>query len=69
MVPPQYDQYLKYSKLTRSIYDRFTDQVEPFGMDAFAKAISLSRASLYRALDELEKSGKIARTGREIRLL
>lgn len=41
----------------------------PFGMDAFAKAISLSRASLYRALDELEKSGKIARTGREIRLL
>ncbi len=33
MVPPQYDQYLKYSKLTRSIYDRYTDQVEPFGMD------------------------------------
>lgn len=33
MVPPQYDQYLKYSKLTRSIYDRYTDLVEPFGMD------------------------------------
>ena len=33
MVPPQYDQYLKYSKLTRSIYERYTDQVEPFGMD------------------------------------
>lgn len=33
MVPPQYDQYLKYSKLTRAIYDRYTDQVEPFGMD------------------------------------
>ena len=33
MVPPHYDQYLKYSKLTRSIYERFTDQVEPFGMD------------------------------------
>ena len=33
VVPPQYDQYLKYSKLTRSIYDRYTDQVEPFGMD------------------------------------
>lgn len=33
MVPPQYDQYLKYSELTRSIYERFTDQVEPFGMD------------------------------------
>ncbi len=33
MVQPQYDQYLKYSKLTRSIYERFTDRIEPFGMD------------------------------------
>ena len=33
LVPPQYDQYLKYSKLTREIYYRYTDLVEPFGMD------------------------------------
>ena len=33
MVPPQYDQYLKYSGLTQSIYQRYTDLVEPFGMD------------------------------------
>lgn len=33
IVPPQYEQYLKYSKLTREIYQRFTDQVEPYGMD------------------------------------
>lgn len=33
IVPPQYDQYLKYSKLTRAIYQRFTDRVEPYGMD------------------------------------
>ena len=33
MVPPQYDQYLKFSKLLRAIYLRYTDQVEPFGMD------------------------------------
>ena len=32
-VPPQYDQYLKYSKLAHEIYYRYTDQVEPFGMD------------------------------------
>ena len=32
-VPPQYDQYLKYSALTRSIYQRYTDLVEPYGMD------------------------------------
>ncbi len=33
LVQPQYEQYLKYSKLTRSIYERFTDRIEPFGMD------------------------------------
>ena len=33
VVPPQYDEYLKFSKLTRSIYQRYTDLVEPYGMD------------------------------------
>lgn len=33
VLPPQYEQYVKYSKLTKEIYQRFTDQVEPFGMD------------------------------------
>ena len=33
MVRPQYDQYLKYSKLAHQIYYRYTDLVEPFGMD------------------------------------
>ena len=33
MVPPQYDEYIKYSKLAHEIYYRYTDLVEPFGMD------------------------------------
>ena len=33
MVPPQYDEYLKYSRLAHEIYYRYTDLVEPFGMD------------------------------------
>lgn len=40
-----------------------------FGMDALAKGISMSRATLYRALSELEENGRIARSGHEIRLL
>lgn len=32
-VPPQYDQYLKYSHLAKEIYNRFTHQVESYGMD------------------------------------
>jgi DNA polymerase-4 len=33
VVPPQYDQYMKYSELAHEIYGRYTDQVEPYGMD------------------------------------
>jgi DNA polymerase-4 len=33
VIHPTFGQYLKYSKLTREIYGRFTDRVEPFGMD------------------------------------
>lgn len=33
VVPPQYDQYKKYSELTKNIYRRYTDLVEGFGMD------------------------------------
>lgn len=33
VVPPQYDQYLKFSKLVHQIYYRYTDLVEPYGMD------------------------------------
>ena len=33
VVPPQYDQYLKYSELARNVYTRYTDLIEPFGMD------------------------------------
>ena len=33
IVPPHYEEYIKYSKLARSVYSRFTDQVEPYGMD------------------------------------
>lgn len=33
VVPPHYEEYIKYSKLARSIYSRYTDRVEPYGMD------------------------------------
>lgn len=33
VVPPNYEQYLKFSNLAREIYLRYTDLVEPYGMD------------------------------------
>ncbi len=33
VVPPHYEQYIKFSVLARQIYARFTDKIEPYGMD------------------------------------
>ena len=33
IVPPHYNEYIKYSKLAKEIYYRYTDLIEPFGMD------------------------------------
>ena len=33
IVPPQYDQYIRMSRKARAIYNRYTDRIEPFGMD------------------------------------
>lgn len=32
-VPPNYDLYMKHSKIAREIYSEYTDQVESFGLD------------------------------------
>lgn len=32
-VPPNYDQYMRFSKLLKGIYSRFSRDIEPFGMD------------------------------------
>ena len=32
-VPPHYDKYIEYSEAVRSIYNEYTDQVEPYGLD------------------------------------
>ena len=33
LVPPHYDYYVKFSKMIQKIYARYTDMIEPFGMD------------------------------------
>lgn len=33
IVPPHFDEYMKYSRKARGIYGRYTDEIEPFGMD------------------------------------
>ncbi len=33
MIEPHYEKYLYYSRLVRSIYERYSEYIEPFGMD------------------------------------
>ena len=33
VIPPHYEEYMKYSELAREIYARYTDLIEPYGMD------------------------------------
>ena len=42
-VPPHYDLYVKYSRLVRNIYLRYTDKMEPYGMDECWLDVSGSR--------------------------
>ena len=37
VVPPHYEEYIKYSKLAREIYQRYTNQVEPYVLTAKQK--------------------------------
>jgi len=55
LVPPQYDQYLKYSKLAHEIYYRYTDLVEPFGMDECWLDVSCS-TNLYGSGEAIAQS-------------
>lgn len=33
VIPPHFDQYMKYSDLAHEIYSRYTDKIEPMGLD------------------------------------
>lgn len=55
LVPPQYEQYLKYSALARNIYGRFTDLIEPFGMDECWLDVSASRTMYGSGMEIAEK--------------
>ena len=39
IVPPHYEQYIKYSKLARQIYAEYTDLVEPSATSFFATSL------------------------------
>lgn len=60
-VPPHFEEYLKYSRLAKSIYERYTDLVEPFGMDECWLDISGTRrlfGAPEKVADEIRRTVK-----------
>ena len=58
IAPPQYDYYLKFSKLLFKIYQRYTDLIEPFGMDECWLDVTDSIGTPMEIAEEIRKSVK-----------
>ncbi len=43
IVPPRFDEYMKYSAMARRIYEDYTDLIEPFGIDECWLDVTASR--------------------------
>ena len=56
VVHPHYDYYLKFSRLLHGIYKRYTDRVEPFGMDECWLDLSASGIGGIEAAEEIRTS-------------
>ena len=55
IMPPQFEQYLKYSKLVREIYLRYTNLVESYGMDECWLDVTASQGLLGSGLESAEQ--------------
>ena len=61
IIPPNFQDYAKYSRLAREIYYRYTDLVEPFGMDECWLDISGTRrlfGAPHKVADEIRQAVK-----------
>ena len=66
IAPPHYDEYLKYSRLAKNIYSRYTDLVEPFGMDECWLDVTGS-TTIFGSVDKIAEEIRTA-TKRELGL-
>ena len=60
IVEPHYEQYMKFSKLAREVYSRYTDQIEPYGMDECWLDVSGSgiKGTGFEIADEIRRTIK-----------
>lgn len=58
IVPPRFEYYSKFSKLLHKIYERYTDLIEPYGLDECWLDVSDSIKSPYEIAEEIRQAVK-----------
>ncbi len=58
IVPPSFESYVKFSGYAREIYARYTDKIEPYGMDECWLDVTGSKQSGFEIADEIRKAIK-----------
>jgi len=58
IVPPRFDYYVRFSKLLHEIYERYTDYIEPYGMDECWLDVSDSIKSPMEIAEEIRQAVK-----------
>lgn len=57
-VPCHYDEYLRVSKACHAIYERYTDRIEPFGIDECWLDVTCTRRDITEVADEIRNTVK-----------
>ncbi|MBQ8545486.1 MAG: DNA polymerase IV [Clostridia bacterium] len=58
IVPPRFEYYSKFSKLLHKIYERYTDYIEPFGLDECWLDVTDCNTDGYLIAEEIRKTVK-----------
>ena len=58
IVPPRFEYYSKFSKLLHKIYERYTDLIEPYGLDECWLDVSDSIKEPYEIAEEIRQAVK-----------
>lgn len=59
VIEPHFEQYIKYSRLARDVYNSYTNLVEPFGMDECWLDVTGSTQTGYEIADEIKETIKL----------
>lgn len=58
LIPPHFERYMDMSRRARLIYERYTDRIEPFGLDECWLDVTCTRRDIKEVADEIRETVK-----------